>query len=146
MAAEFPGFARLSTLASLLVRTAGEHGNILNTAWDGILQGNYGQKEFLRDTAKFYQSHFDLIDSLMPKAQAGLPNIPTWLTLNATKSPTIHALSGTVEIREFNSINGNLAWTPLAAFSSRDVHFELDVKQHDATHLGVQITSVVSYD
>jgi hypothetical protein len=146
MAADFPGFARLSTLASLLVKTAGAHGNILNTAWGGILQGNYGHRELLRDTAKFYQSHFDLIDSLLPNAQASLPNIPSWLTLNATKNPTIQALSGTVEIREFNATNGNLEKTPLAAFSGLDVHFKFDVNQQDATRLGVQVTSFVASD
>src|SRR6478609_137540 len=144
MAADFPGFARLSTLAALLVKTAGEHGNILNKAWGGILQGNYGHKELLRDTAKYYQSNFELIDSLLPNAQTGLPNIPSWLTLDATKNPTIQALSGTVEVREFKASSVSLACTPLAAFSGMNVYFEFVVKRNDATHLGVQVKALVS--
>lgn len=144
MAAEFPGFARLTTLASLLVKTASAHGVILNGAWDGILKANYGHKELLRDTAKFYQSHFDLLNSLMPNAHASLPNIPSWLTLDATKHPTKQALSGTVEVREFDATNGKPTPTPLAALSNLNVYFNFSVTPQDPTHLGVQITSVVS--
>lgn len=141
--AEFPGFRRSSTLATTLLKALEGQSNVLNQAWGNILKGKYGQQELMRDTAQFYQSQFDLLDSLLPNGQAAPPNVPSWLTLDATKNQTLSALSGRVETRPFQGSNVNLISTQLAAFSGPETRFEMSVTASDSTHLQVVITKLL---